>query len=143
MDYPYHFVSLDEDQTQRRRHLLNSYGHFAQLSVLLLPLIYQLSLAIRLIIGRFQLLSSRKGLKDHQSPVVSRFKKPDASTSKASARKLSWFLDGEIVQGWGTRQEWLIAGLWTMWLLILVIKDTGDGALEPLMSRKVISIDLH
>ena len=32
--------------------------------------------------------------------------------------------------GWDTRQEWLIATLWAMWLLVLVFRDTGDDYLH-------------
>lgn len=31
-----------------------------------------------------------------------------------------------IAQGWGTWRHWLLAVLWTFWLLVLIVKDTGD-----------------
>lgn len=39
-----------------------------------------------------------------------------------------WVLDEPVAPGWGTRREWSVAASWTAWLLVLVVKDTGDGA---------------
>ena len=129
MGFPYHFVSLNNEQDLRRRQLLDGYGQFAQLSILLLPLIYQLCLGIRLLISRIW-TSNTQALKEHQSPVVSSFKKPTRGYPTNLLARIRWFLDGELLEGWNTRQEWLIAGLWTMWLLVLVFKDTGDDYLH-------------
>lgn len=127
MNHPYHFVALDAEQELRRRHLLDSYAQFAQLSILLLPLIYQLYLGIRLLAGRFRKPNDYQSVKEHQSPVASEFKQPAAGFPSNVWARLQWALDEEIVKGWGTMQEWLVAGLWAIWLLMLAVKDTGDG----------------
>ena len=127
MGYAYHFVALDEEQNTRRRHLLDSYGRFANLSILLIPLIYQLSYAVWVLLGRAVRNTPHQPAKEHQSPVVASFQKfPTPLSSKLWAR-LRWVLNDEIIEGWGTVQEWLIVGSWATWLLMLAIRDTGDG----------------
>ena len=128
MTWPYRLdVSLDEEQQAHRRRLLDAYGQFAQLSVLLLPLFYQLSLAIRLIAGRVLATKRPDIVKDHQSPVVSTPRKPDATSTTATWERLRWVSEGEVMKGWGPWQQWLLAQLWASWLLVLVVKDTENG----------------
>ena len=130
MGFPYHFVTLNDEQNLHRRQLLDGYGQFAQLSILLLPLTYQLCLGIRLLISRIWPFKTPQAIKEHQSPVVSSFKQPARGCSTNLMVRIRWFLDEEVLEGWNTRQEWLIASLWTMWLLVLVFKDTGDDYLH-------------
>ena len=130
MGFPYHFVSLTDEQTSHRRQLLDGYGQFAQLSVLLLPLVYQLCLGMRLLITRLWPFNPSQAVKEHQSPVISRFKQPATGYSTNVLTRIRWFLDEEVAEGWNTRQEWLITGLWAIWLLVLVFRDTGDDYLH-------------
>ena len=130
MGLPYHFVTLDNEQNLRRRQLLDGYGQFAQLSILLLPLIYQLCLGLRLLISRIWPFNPPQAAKEHQSPVISGFKQPARGSFSNSLARIRWFLDEEVFVGWNTRQEWLVATLWAMWLLVLVFKDTGDDYLH-------------
>lgn len=130
MGFPYHFVTLNDEQNLRRRQLLDGYGQFAQLSILLLPLIYQLCFGLRLLTSRIRPLKSPRAVKEHQSPVVSSFKQPAGSHSTNLVARIRWLLDEEVFVGWNTRQEWLIVSLWAMWLLVLVFKDTGDDYLH-------------
>ena len=53
-------------------------------------------------------------------------KRPSASIARLWDR-LRWALDEPVAQGWGTCREWSIAASWTAWLLVLVVRDTGDG----------------
>lgn len=130
MGFPYRFVTLNDEQNLRRRQLLDTYGQFAQLSILLLPLTYQLCLGMRLLISRIWPSKSAQATKEHRSPVVSNFKQPTSGYLTNLPTRIRWFLDEEVFEGWNTRQEWLIASLWTMWLLVLVFKDTGDDYLH-------------
>lgn len=41
--------------------------------------------------------------------------------------RFRWALGEPVAPGWGTWQEWSVAALWTAWLLVLVVKNTGDG----------------
>lgn len=128
MGYPYHFVSLDDEQNARRRRMLDSHSQFAQVSILLVPLFYHLFYGLRLLATRRK-RTGYQPVKEHQSPVVSRFANPD-SALKSSINvwaRLRWALDEEIIEGWGTRQQWLFTGVWAVWLLVLAMKDTGDG----------------
>ena len=127
MGYPYHFVNLDEDQNVRRRHLLDSYGQFAQVSVLFIPLLYYLSYGFRLLLRKLYKSNGYQSIKEYQSPVVSRFRQLPRKPPSTLWTRIRWSLDDEIVEGWGTKQELLIAGAWVMWLFVLTVRDTGDG----------------
>ncbi|KAL9137918.1 MAG: hypothetical protein Q9175_000873 [Cornicularia normoerica] len=130
MRFPYHFVTLNDEQNLRRRQLLDGYGQFAQLSILLLPLIYQLCLGMYLLLSRLWPLKPPQAVKEHRSPVISSFKQPATGYPKNVSARIRWFLDEEVLEGWNTRQEWLVTGLWAMWLLGLVFRDTGDDYLH-------------
>lgn len=130
MHFPYHFVGLDEEQEARRRQLLDGYGQFAQLSILLLPLIYQLSLGIHLLANRVKGSYGFQLVKEHGSPVVSGFPQPSQVIPSRIWAKLRWLLDDMPIHGYGTVQHWLFASLWALWLLLLATKDTGDDYLH-------------
>lgn len=126
----YGFVSLDQAQLARRRRLLDNYGQFAQLSGLIVPLLgFQLSFATRFVLRKLWNSNSGQKRKERQSPRVSSFPKSVAKPSNSSWARFRWTLDEQVFPEWGTRREWLVGALWTMWLLLLVVKNTGDGAL--------------
>lgn len=64
--------------------------------------------------------------KGHQSPLVAGSKQRKGESFGGWTR-LRWALDEELVKGWGTRGQWLAAGVWASWLVALAVKDTGDG----------------
>ena len=130
MGFPYHFVSLSDEQNSHRRQLLDGYGQFAQLSVLLLPMVYQLCLGMRLLISRVWPFNPSQAVKEHQSPVISRFKQPATGYSTNVLARIRWLLDEPILEGWNTGNQLLITGLWAIWLLVLVFRDTGDDYLH-------------
>lgn len=130
MGFLYSFVSLDQAQLARRRQLLDNYGQFAQISGLIVPLFaFQISVAVRFIHRKVLNSKQDQRRKEHQSPRVSSFPKITANPSNSFWARFRWALDEEVFPGWGARREWLVGALWTMWLLLLVVKDTGDGAL--------------
>lgn len=57
----------------------------------------------------------------------SKEKRASASITHWWAR-FRWALDEPVAPGWGTLREWSLATLWTAWLLVLTVKNTGDGA---------------
>ena len=59
--------------------------------------------------------------------MVSGFERPSTGRLSGLGARLSWALDDEVVEGWGTGMEWLVGGVWMMWLGLLAVKDTGDG----------------
>lgn len=126
----YRFVSLDQAQLARRRQLLDSYGQFAQISGLMIPLFaFQIFFAVRLILRKIRSSKHGQRKKERESPRVSSFPKSIAKPSSSSWARFRWALDEQMFPGWGTKREWLVGALWTIWLLLLVVKDTGDGAL--------------
>lgn len=131
MGLPYHFVSLDDAQTAHRRHLLDSYGQFAQLSALVPLVVFGWFFTLRSALMQLQESRTRSARKERQSPQVSSFpKRSDTVSSGNLWGRFDWALGDQVIDGWGTRREWIFAGLWTAWLLVLVFKDTGDGMFD-------------
>lgn len=140
MPLSYGFISLDETQLQRRRHLLDFYGQAAQLSALLALLAYQLLFVVRLFLPKLR-PSPHKHRKEHASPIVTHFQEQSLDTKQnriSRGRRFKWFLDQDVSWGatrakdstsWGTWRVILIASIWTIWLSVLAVKDTGDGML--------------
>lgn len=128
MGFLYHFVRLDTTQQAHRRQLLDSYGQFAQISALVPLLSFQLIFVIRFLHRKWKEYG-RKPLKVHQSPRLSVFPKhKHRLTTSSFAARIRWALGEEVARNWGTRLEWLIGAGWTVWLILLTMKDTGDGA---------------
>ncbi|MCJ1465419.1 Ferric reductase like transmembrane component [Pseudocyphellaria aurata] len=127
----YSFVSLDQAQLARRRRLLDNYGQFAQISGLIIPLLgFQLFFAVRFVFRKVWKSNHGQKRKERQSPRVSSFPKSVTEPSNSAWARFRWALDEQVYPEWGTRQEWLVGALWTMWLLLLVVKDTGDDYLH-------------
>lgn len=126
----YSFISLDDQQLKRRRELLDRYGQIAQLSALVPLLVIYISFFSRYIISKYLSRLFHTAQKAHQSPRVPTFPQSTAGSLKASWRRFNWALDDEVLKGWdgwGTKRQWVIAGLWALWLLLLVVSDTGNG----------------
>ena len=51
--------------------------------------------------------------------------------------RFRWALDEPVAPGWGTWREWSVAALWTAWLLMLVVKNTGDGEFANIRRLKL------
>ncbi|KAL9610686.1 MAG: hypothetical protein Q9167_004634 [Letrouitia subvulpina] len=130
--FTYHFVSLDQEQLLRRRELLDGYGQFAQLSALV-PLFTIILLRFFIFLEeKYSFSDLRKSRKEHASPVVTRFAETAAAARKQGWSevvwgRVQWWLDDEVVSGWGTWREWVVGGSWAVWLMVLAMRDTGDG----------------
>lgn len=65
-------------------------------------------------------------VKGHQSPTV-----PGSKGGKGERvwgwGRVRWALDEEVIEGWGRKGVWLVAGVWGSWLVLLAVRDTGDG----------------
>ncbi|KAL8842283.1 MAG: hypothetical protein Q9176_002672 [Flavoplaca citrina] len=97
MPLPYGFISLDESQLQRRRHLLDFYGQAAQLSAFLVLLAFQLPFVLAFLLPSRS--SPQKPGKEHASPIVSRFgeQSTDANHDRVPVwRRLNWVLDQHL-----------------------------------------------
>lgn len=145
MGFLYHFVRLDTTQQAHRRQLLDSYGQFAQISALIPLLSFQLILFTRFLHRKWKKeYGGRNPLiirKVHQSPRLSvvfpRHKRRElttttTTTSSFTAGRIRWALGEEVARNWGKRLEWLIGAGWTLWLILLTVKDTGDGEFASL-----------
>lgn len=130
MWFHFAFTSPDEAGLHRRRQLLDAYGQAAQLSALILLLAYRVPDLFQFLKTKFGLSQSQSKRKEHTSPVVARFGEDPIEIREGRSSiwsRLAWSLDQEISPGWGTWRVLLIAAIWTIWLLVLAIKDTGDG----------------
>ena len=133
MGFIYAFVTLNEEQLARRRKLLDYSGSVAQGSALLVLFAIYFSQRLHPLFKNVVSGFSASQQKERQSPVVSRFDRPRASAWAIRWRRLNWYLDDEVVKGWsgwGTKREWIVAGVWTLWLLTLVFIRTGNGMLK-------------
>ncbi|KAJ5746406.1 hypothetical protein N7520_011588 [Penicillium odoratum] len=104
--WPWHFITLSEDEKLHRRELLDIRGAFAQWSVVILMLI------LRVVYQTWKTSSqTEKGVKSPRGPV-------------------SWW-DRPLVAGWlETRRQYAICGLWLSWLFGLCVWNSGDDYLH-------------
>lgn len=129
MAWPYHFITLDEDEKHARRLLLNRYGAFAQLSALVPIIVYQLyRLAVWVGSERQR---SKATYSELSSPVRKSHKQGTPGTLASKWRVVKWWLGGELASGWGLRRHWIAGAGWATWLLFLCVHETGDGTSLP------------
>ena len=141
MGFSYAFVTLNEEQFARRREFLDYSGSVAQGSALTILFAIYFSQRLHPLLKNIVSAFSVSQQKERQSPVVSRFDRPRASAWAIRWRRLNWYLDNEVVKGWsgwGTKREWIVAGVWTLWLLTLVFIRTGKGMLNLLLSFSLL-----
>lgn len=104
--WPYQFVSLSEEEKEHRRELLDLRGTYAQWSIIVAIV------ALRL----YQTWATNQGDGD--------------SATKPRRGPSSWW-DRPIVTGWmETRRQYLVCGLWLLWLLSLSVWNSGNGMFE-------------
>lgn len=126
MDWPYHLIDLNEQERNLRRVLLDRYGAYAQLSALVPVFVYQLYRLARWVSSERQRVKPGYALVPG-SPASKKYK---SSPQGALSRKLGailWWLEGDVVQGWGLRLHWIAGIAWASWLLFLCAAQTGDG----------------
>jgi hypothetical protein len=125
MAWPYQFITLDEDQMHARRLLLNRYGAFAQLSALVPVIIYQLyRLAVWVYSERQRSKATYSAL---SSPARKKHKHGASGRALKRWNSIKWWLEDELVSGWGSRGYWIAGICWTSWLLFLCVHETGHG----------------
>lgn len=107
--WPYAFTSLSEEEKLRRRELLDLRGTYAQWSVIVVIVTLRL----------------------YQSWTTAQI--PGGTGPKPRRGPSSWW-DRPIVVGWiETRRQYLVCGLWLLWLLSLSVWNSGNGMGRPLM----------
>ncbi|KAL8901304.1 MAG: hypothetical protein Q9207_005261 [Kuettlingeria erythrocarpa] len=133
MWFPYAFTNPDEAGLHRRRHLLDRYGQVAQWSALIPLLALQVPFLFLRLKSYFNAPRFRAKVKEHASPVVERFGVLSVKTDETRNsvwNRMAWRLDQEVSPGWGTWRVFLVAALWTAWLFVLAVRDTGDDYLH-------------
>ena len=70
----------------------------------------------------------------------------EISSTRQRRRKISiwkdrtlWWLQDEVIDGWGTRLEWLFGVVWTLWLSALAWHSAGYGMFTALLALFCIS----
>lgn len=103
--WPYHFISLTEEEKIRRRELLDLRGSYAQWSIIVAIVV------LRVYQSWATAQISADGVpKQHRGPS-------------------SWW-GRPLVAGWiETRRQYLVCGLWLLWLLSLSVWNSGEGIL--------------
>jgi hypothetical protein len=126
--FGYAFTDLTEAQKHKRRDLLDLHATIAQASI---GVVLALIQAVILV----SWLSQRLGKGDEESRPSSPYAKHELETQRHSVkstvrkgwRRLRWWMGEPLMEGWGTKGEWVIGSTWIFWLLILCVKETGDG----------------
>ncbi|WPG98432.1 Hypothetical protein R9X50_00122200 [Acrodontium crateriforme] len=126
MGWPYHFVSLTDEQQIDRRHALDWYAVVGQLSVLTPLFLCQCFFFARWIIRRWRKAAQHQ---PPSSPIVKHAKLGRFARFEAQLRKIQWWAGGEIrLLGGrlGTKGEVVGAVVWFCWLVVLCFMQTGD-----------------
>ena len=131
-DFPWYFLDLKPGEKAVRREILDGYGFIAQYSVSL-PLVAYLVLSFfGAVIRRFAKKRDSQGSYE-QIPLDSDDIKPRVVSSTSFVtrvwRALCWWITDEIYIGrtsYGTKDQWIIGILWTVWLCALSTMGTGD-----------------
>lgn len=136
MGWPYHFLDLTPDEKSHRRELLTQYAFYSQLSALIPILgygVYRLCAALFARKGAFGVAYS--ALRQSPGSTESSRESKDVSLKAISKqwRSVQWWLHDEVAPDWGLRGRWIAAILWTFWLLLLCVLQTGHGKQTPTM----------
>ena len=134
MGWPYHFLDLTPDEKSHRRELLTQYAFYSQLSALIPILgygVFRLYAALFARKGAFGVAYS--ALRQSPGSTQSSRESKDVSLKVISKRwrSVQWWLHGEVTPNWGLRGRWIAAILWTLWLLLLCLLQTGHGKQTP------------
>lgn len=124
MTWSYRIFTPTEAQLKARRISLDEAGRLAQFSVLLPVFVL---LAVRF--GKW--IVQRVGKTNYDVIPGSPIRKADGVGTGARIAKVlgrvSWWMDEEVVKGWGDRKFWIAGGGWWGWLVFLCVWGTGDG----------------
>lgn len=132
MAWPYHFVTLDDQQKHERRVALDIYANIAQTSILTVLLVIQ---AYFFGIWLASRASKQSGTDGVSSPRIKEGRLGHwngANGWQATARRLRWWFGARVELAGaflGSRGQVLLAAGWLAWLLALCVPDTGDGML--------------
>lgn len=134
MGWPYKFISLTADERHARRETLDRYAAYAQLSALLpvaLFLFYRLASWARKAVeegrgGSYGAVPTSPSLKMQRQTAWGAW--------RIRIGQLRWWLRDDVYifgQFCGQRDQLLFGSLWTAWLLVLCVVETGHGNSTP------------
>lgn len=127
MSWPYKIIlEFTEEEKHSRRVLLDRYGVYAQLSTLIPILCFQLYRLVLWVLGARRRSKIRYS-ELPSSPVSKRGRNSKTGSVVKWWRVFKWWLGGEVAEGWGIRGHWIAGVAWVSWLLVLCVRETGDG----------------
>ncbi|KAK0280456.1 hypothetical protein LTR91_001332 [Friedmanniomyces endolithicus] len=135
MGWLYHFLDLSTEQRQQRRQSLDHHGNIAQVSILVPLLLLQCHFFFA--VWLHTRWRNQNDLEVPSSPRVkgerSFRKTTSAKRITAIWRRLQWWCGGPcsiLGAHLGTNGELVVAGLWTGWLTLLCLLQTGHDYLH-------------
>jgi len=122
---------LTPEQLQARRAALDLNATIAQASIGVVLALIQVYYLVSWV-------SSKIGKSDGEwkpsSPYVKhefqREKKSVSGGLRSFGRRVKWYMDEPVVEGWGSTGAWFAGSIWMAWLLALCVRNTGDGESE-------------
>ncbi|KAK8169974.1 ferric reductase like transmembrane component-domain-containing protein [Phyllosticta citrichinensis] len=124
--FGYEFVDLDKAATVARRQSLDLYASIAQWSILPILALIQLSFLLQWTITKCAREAPRS---PHPQPMTIG-RSTWVNRTRESWTKFRWWADEPLRNGWFTRGETMLAGVWTVWLLFLCVYQTGNDYLH-------------
>lgn len=127
--WPWKFVDLDEAAVLARRHTLDRYAGYAQISAfgpVFLVLVYNLAWWA---INNFDAKRASYD-KVPESPARKARRKSGLGAWESRYRLMKWWIGDDVVifgQSWGRRDELLFGLGWGVWMLALSVFETGNG----------------
>lgn len=119
---------LSPDEQQARRDALDLNATIAQASigvVLALIQFYYLIAWVSSKIGKSD--GDWKPSSPYAKHEYQREKKSVGGGLRSFGRRIKWYMDEPVVEGWGSTGAWFAGSIWMAWLLALCVRNTGDG----------------
>lgn len=133
MSWPWEIYALDAAEKEARRHSLDRYAAYAQLSALVPIAIVVLYRLGSWSIKRFSSPREVDYLAVPTSPALKQTRESKVGSWAGAARKVAWWLGEDVVflgVNWGQRDQILAGVGWTVWLVFLCIIGTGKDYLH-------------
>lgn len=138
MAWPYNTSPLTDGEKQARRQVLDFYARLAFVSSLL-PAIAFLSLRLfhtikSKVLGQSAAQKHGKYAQVPNSPLAKAQRLSPSGTFDSKLRIFRWWTRDKVHAfgyDWGHRDEWILAGTYSTWLLVLCVLGTGHGKAIP------------
>lgn len=144
MVFGYGFPSLTHEDKLLRRQSLDLYAciaHYSALAPAILYLVYRIFRRVASQIKPGQSSEQGRYAAVPPSPIVKAQRLDSSGRLAVQWRKIVWWLGDDVYFGrshWGQRDEWVLGAAWTIWLLVLCVKGTGNGEIQILLNALTI-----